>query len=401
MTGAVDQLRGALEERYGLALSALSAEQIAAAAREAEADLRGAPFDPAALALVVDCLPIQESWLFRDDGLWSWLRDELAPQLLAASWERQTRLRVASVGCSNGPEPFSLAMVLQDLLEAWGVPATGAAERVEVVGLDCSQRRVAEARRGELGPWAVERCGPRWSRRRLHLLPGGQYRVDDTVRALCRFEVANLLDLAAGPGLAGFDLVLCRHTLIYFQPEGAAKAVQGLAAWLDPGTVLVLGAPEAHLLQGLPGLVPLGHLGAARLARREPLAPASRRRTSRPPAPAPAPVPAPPPPSPAVPPTAEQHLSAALAFAARGEDARALEEARAACFLSPDDFAARLVLARVLSTVDAPRGRAALRELLGRAGTLADGAGSACAPELSPEQLAAAARALLHAEEDR
>lgn len=396
------ELRTALESAYGLALGSLSDAQLEAAARSAGlASLR----DEAGLARVVDYLPIEESWLFRNEELWRWLHDELMPPLLAEAWERGLRLRVASVGCSTGQEPFSLAVVLQRLLEAWGVPASAAHHRVEVTGYDCSPARIAIARSGELNAWSVERTVLDWARPRTVALGAGRYRMDDSVRSMCRFEVGNLLSLSGGPWLTGYRLVLCRHALIYFQPNRAAEVVATLGGSLDAGTTLVLGAPEAHLVQGVPTLEPLPHLGAARVRStplalpaaegpraRPPLRALPRQRTPRtPPAPTPAAPPAPAPVGDRV----EDHLRAALAHAAAGREAEALEEARRACSLRPDDLTTRLVLAQALSAVDEERGRAALRDLLDSVGSASADAGLASAPELSLEQVAAAARLLL------
>ncbi|MGC4117127.1 MAG: CheR family methyltransferase [Myxococcales bacterium] len=423
MLGAASHyhLRAALESVYGLALGGLSDEQLDRAARDAGAG--GPTYDEAVLERVVDHLPIEESWLFRNEELWRWLHDELVPVLLAEAWEKGTCLRVASIGCSMGQEPFSLAIVMQRQLEAWGVHASSAHERVEVVGYDASASRVAAARKGELNAWSVERSSLDWAQARTHSLGNGRYRMDDSVRAMCRFEVANLLHLAQEPWLAGFRLVLCRHALIYFDPSRASEVVSMLGRSLDPGATLVLGTPEAHLLGVAPNLEPLPHLAAARVRHRGtvaslPAARAARAPASRPRAPAPRPGASVPltrprpevtlvplasrPAAPPGPPVergahrsqAEEHLRAALAHAAAGRHTEALEQARFACVLRPDDLSARLVLAQSLAAIDKEQGRLALLELL--ESTEAAGEGSlAFTPDLSAEQIALAVRLLL------
>ena len=402
---ALASIRRALEETFGLALEGLTRDQIESAVAAAQGD--GAPADPAFLRAVVDRLPIDESWLFRDEGLWTWLAEEAGAVLLARAQGRRRALRVLSLGCSSGQEVFSLAILFQGLLEAQGLPPSAAASFVEVQGIDSSPARIEQARSGLVSRWSVQRCGAAWLRGRV--TPegdaAGRSLVAPSVRALCRFEVGNLLDVAR-PGnaaLGGWDLVLCRHVLIYARPERAASIVAAMGEGLDPGAMLVLGTTEAHLLGGVPSLVPLSHLGAARAANpseRDPRAPAGRpARTALRPRPPRAASGSPRPPRAqgtadgAV--AAEAHLRRALEHAEAGRGAEALREARAAFFLEPKQLMARLLLARTLLAHDRERGREVLKETLDQASLLSPEAEVPFAPGLSVAQVAAAARLLL------
>uniref|UniRef100_UPI001F596ED7 CheR family methyltransferase n=1 Tax=Anaeromyxobacter oryzisoli TaxID=2925408 RepID=UPI001F596ED7 len=257
-------VRRALEATYGLALEGLSEDQVDAAILAAGA---GDPADPAYLARVLDRLPIDESWLFRDDGLWEWLRDEIGPQLLDRAAARGRPVRILSLGCSAGQEPFSLALLFLDLLEGRGIPPSAAPAFVQIVGLDPSPARIEAARGATVPGWSVQRCRPDWLRGRVRLEDpvSGRHRVDPAAAALCRFEVGNLLEVAANGAapLGGQDLVLCRNVLIYFSAAEAERAAAALAQGLDREALLVFSAPEAHLLAA-GGLATAGHLGAGR-----------------------------------------------------------------------------------------------------------------------------------------
>ncbi|MCM2333319.1 MAG: hypothetical protein NDI82_05165, partial [Anaeromyxobacteraceae bacterium] len=223
-------LRRALRAAYGLGLEGLSDAQLLAAM----APLGGghpALAPVGALAQVVDALPIAESWMFRDEPLWSWLQEELLPGLVVDALSSGRPVRAVSLGCAGGQEAHSLAILLLGLLEAAGYPSSGAAARLAVLGIDASPQRVAQAASGLASSWSVARCPPRWLGGRVRLVDpaAGRWQVDEAVRALCRFEVGNLLEVAR-PGsaaLRGAGLVLCRHVLIYFRPEEAAAVVAG------------------------------------------------------------------------------------------------------------------------------------------------------------------------------
>ncbi len=389
-------LRRALRAAYGLGLEGLSDEQLLAAT----APLGGghpALATAGALARVVDALPIAESWMFRDEPLWAWLQEELLPGLVVDALSSGRPVRAISLGCAGGQEAHSLAILLLGLLEAAGFPAAGAAARLEVLGIDASPARVAQAASGLASSWSVARCPPRWLGGRVRLVDpsAGRWQVDEAVRALCRFEVGNLLE-AARPGsaaLRGAGLVLCRHVLIYFRPEEAAAVVEGLAQALDPGATLVLAPAEAHLATGLPGLEPAAAVGAFRRAAAEPRRPPAQRPAPPPPRRRPPPLPSAPPHRQASPP--ERHARAALEHGAAGRSAEALREARAACFHDPRELLSRLVLGRELLAVDHLRGRAVLAELVELTGSLPAESSVPYAPGLSVGQLTAAAILLM------
>ncbi len=407
----LSSLRLGLERRYGLALGGLADEQVTGAMHSALA-VAGAdldPSDPRMLSLVVDRLPIDESWLFRDDPLWTWLHAELGPALLERAALNGRVVRVLSLGCSSGQEPFSLAILFQGLLEAAGIAGSSAAAFVEITGLDPSPARIAQAREGVVNEWSVQRCRPEWLRGRVALAGAGDraMRVDASIRDMCRFEMGNVLDLVerGTPPLAGYDLVLCRNVLIYFRPDRAAHVVAGLGEALDPRAVLVVSATEAHLLAAAPRLEPLRHLGAARASAPGigPKRDGARgaRRPSREVRARPAPRP---PRAEAVPGTkraprerclAEEHLQRALEHAGAGRGNDALREARAAFFLEPRHLLVRLLLGRELLPHDRARGRELLRDVLERTSQLPPDAHVPYAPGLSAGQLANAARLLL------
>lgn len=401
---AIQAARRQLEAAYGLALEGLGDEQVSAAIEAAAEDPWVDPADPRFLARVVDRLPIDESWLFREDALWEWIRDEAGPAMLAAALEAGRQVRVLSLGCSAGQEPFSAALLFQGLLEQAGIPPSAASAYVRIVGVDSSPARVELARSGAVPAWSVQRCREDWLRARV--VPeegsGGRWRIDGSTRAMCRFDVGNLVELAErGPGaLAGFDLVLCRHVLIYFRPSEAERLAAGLARGLDPGAVLVFSAAEAHLLAA-GGLSPLGHLGAGRRGGAPASAPRRRNGKARRPAlrspPAARPRAESLPRPPAAPPgsAVDGHIRGALEHAHAGRHEEALREARAALFHDPRNLYSRMLVGRHLIVVDAPRGREVLRELLASAARLPADAAVPNAEGLSVGQLADAVRILL------
>ena len=396
--------RRQLEADYGLALEGLTVDQIASAVGAAlQGEAPSDVSDPRWLERVVDRLPIDESWLFRDDELWIWLRDVAGPALLDRALALGRPVRILSLGCSSGQEPFSLAILFQGLLERSGIPGAAAAAYVAIVGFDSSPARVELARTGVVNGWSVQRSRPDWLRGRVALEDPqtARHRIDPTVRAMCRFEVGNLIDLAArgNAALGGADLVLCRNVLIYFRPQEAERIAAELERGLDPGALIAFSAAEAHLLLASGTIEPLGHLGAGRAGRTMVSAtrpvgtsrraarslPTQRRSTLRHAAVA----------ARTSSEAAAVHIGTAVEHARAGRGLEALREARAALFHDPRQLFPRLLVAEQLVAVDEARGHRMLRELLEQAARLPPEAPVPLADGLSVAQLAHAARLLL------
>ena len=186
-------------------------------------------------------LTIGESYFFREPAQLEFVARELFP-----AWNEQRRtsgtsapLRVWSAGCSNGEEPYSLAMLLREA--AWRHGS-------EILGSDISIPRLATARRGRYSEWAM-RATPRPMVERYFEQTGKQYLIRREVRDMVRFRAVNLasgLDLPAA-GASGMDLVLCRNVLIYFAMDTVAAVAERLLGALAPNGWLLISASDPPL----------------------------------------------------------------------------------------------------------------------------------------------------------
>lgn len=177
---------------------------------------------------------IKVTEFFRDADLYVLLRDQILPPLIAEARQRG-ELRIWSAGCATGEEPYTLAMLVADLLgeELGELP-------VRIFATDVAAEAVDFARRGIYPATAVAGLPADLVER--HFLPvDGSYEVRKAVRALVVFGEHDLGHRAPFPRI---DLVLCRNVLIYFTPELQRRSLRLFAFSLRRGGYLALGKAE-------------------------------------------------------------------------------------------------------------------------------------------------------------
>lgn len=187
-------------------------------------------------------LTIGETFFFRYAEQFQALKDIVLPELIAAKAEDK-RLRIWSAGCATGAEPYSLAILLREVLgEAF------ADWRLSIIGTDINDSFLATAREAQFTAWALRTLGPE-ERARYFEGGGNSFRLRPRYRSTVRFERHNLLSLLDGTSpleMDEFDLILCRNVLIYFHPDTVNGVVAGLAQRLLPGGWLLLGHAEPN-----------------------------------------------------------------------------------------------------------------------------------------------------------
>jgi chemotaxis protein methyltransferase WspC len=237
---------GLLREAIGLDAASLGPSAIAraVAARQAACrldDVHGywlrVRSSPSELQELIEAVVVPETWFFRDPAAFEALA-AMARQQLIDNPSRE--LRLLSLPCSSGEEPFSMAIAL---LEA-GVPAN----RFHIDGIDISARVLALAERASYGINSFRGGDLGFRERHFRAAGHGKWQLSDDVRSRVRFRQGNLFAADFLSGRALYDFVFCRNVLIYFDPETQARAVQVLLRLLAAGGTLFVGPSETSLL---------------------------------------------------------------------------------------------------------------------------------------------------------
>jgi chemotaxis protein methyltransferase CheR len=211
-----------LSRRSGACLRAIRASSV----ETAWAALRR---DEAQLDRIVDALLIGVTEFFRDVEVFLALAAELPG---AAASSPGGVLRAASVGCSDGSELYSVAILLDDL---GLLPAAGS----QFSGTDFRSSAIASARAGVFTETALAGLSPEIRGR--YFVPAGRgYRIIEPLRRACRWDVQ---DAFSGNG-GEVDLLLCRNVAIYLEPEASQELWGKCIARVRPGGLLVVGKAE-------------------------------------------------------------------------------------------------------------------------------------------------------------
>ena len=160
----------------------------------------------------INAFTVNETYFYREDHQLRCLTSDLLPQRVRAK-RRGDPVRIWSVPCSTGEEPYSVAIWL---LENW--PDVDAWD-IEIVGSDIDTRALQAAEAGEFGKRALMRLPPEIVGRYFERLDEDRWRIIDDLRGSVRFTPVNLVDPEETRPHGRFDVIFCRNVLIYFDRE--------------------------------------------------------------------------------------------------------------------------------------------------------------------------------------
>ena len=147
-------------------------------------------------------------------------------------------LRVLSIPCASGEEPYSLAMALMD--------AQFPSERFQIEGIDISHRALERAERAVYGKHSFRGKNLQFRSRYFHETDEG-FQLNPAVRNNVCFHRGNLLGGDFTTGSTAYDFIFCRNLLIYLDQAERKKVFDRLDCLLNPTGVLFLGTAEIQL----------------------------------------------------------------------------------------------------------------------------------------------------------
>ncbi|KAA0598107.1 chemotaxis protein methyltransferase CheR [Azospirillum lipoferum] len=248
-----DLIAGLLYQLAGIALAPHKAEMVYARLARRLRELRLPDFDAYCALLqsddvtdeigfLVNALTTNLTSFYRESHHFDFLASTVLPELRALNAHQpKPRLRLWSAGCSSGPEPYSMAMVL--------VSTMGAELRrwdARILATDIDTHMVETARRG-IYPLSGATGIPPQVRQRFttdtRLEGEPVVAMGEELKRLVTVKPLNLLE--HWPMSGPFDAIFCRNVLIYFDRRGRMQVIENFARMLRPGGYLFLGHSES------------------------------------------------------------------------------------------------------------------------------------------------------------
>lgn len=215
--------------------------------------LSGLQTTPETFELLVESVVVPETSFFRNRASFVFLRQWISQEWLPnhpPKREGGRPLRVLSLPCSTGEEPYSVAITL--LEEGLSL------EDFQIDGVDISTGALEKAKQGIYSPYAFRRQTYRSDDKYFSLgVPEGvsqgkrvtqRYYLIDSVRDKVNFYQGNVLDAALLSDQAPYDVIFCRNLLIYFDKQARDRTFTKVNQLLRPDGLLFLGYAETSMV---------------------------------------------------------------------------------------------------------------------------------------------------------
>lgn len=201
---------------------------------------------------IVDAITTQETLFFRDQSPFDALKFKALPELIDARIHTPNpkRLRIWSAASSTGQEPYSLAMVLHEMIpdiHTWDI---------QIIATDICDEAISRASRGWYSELEVDRGLPVNLKNKYFGPSAGGWQVNDSLRALVSFRKLNLLE--PFPSLYPVDIIFCRNVAIYFEKPKREELFRRFKKVLAADGYLFVGASESLIELG-PEFQPMAH----------------------------------------------------------------------------------------------------------------------------------------------
>ncbi|MCL2763012.1 MAG: protein-glutamate O-methyltransferase [Treponema sp.] len=183
----------------------------------------------------LDAITTNLTRFFRNQAQFDALEKHVIPELINNIKKGGTSntIRIWSAGCSTGEEPYTIAMLLNEILPpSW---------KFEITASDISLKCLMTAKEGFYANSRIEGVPDNYLKKYFEKVDSG-YKINPDIQAKIKFDYHNLKN---DSGLRSFDVVFCRNVIIYFD-EAAQTAVMG-RFWdaMAPKSFLFIGHSES------------------------------------------------------------------------------------------------------------------------------------------------------------
>ena len=201
---------------------------------------------PEQVVLLAKHLTIGETYFFRDTPLFETLRTKLFPALIEKRREEGKFLRIWSAACCSGEEPYSLAILLNELIPDiadW---------TIWLMGSDINPNFIKKAEKGVYKQWSFRSTPSEIQKKYFRLDSEGCYEIAPKIKKMVKFIKLNLIEgvyPSESTNTQEMDFIFCNNVLIYFSEAQITKTVGKLTDSLNDGGYLIVSPTEVPYIQ--------------------------------------------------------------------------------------------------------------------------------------------------------
>ena len=194
----------------------------------------------AEMTKLFEVITTNETSFYRNPPQLKVFQDEILPEALATLRKQGTkRLRIWSAGCSTGEEPYTLAIILNEVLKSelitWDI---------KITANDLSEAVLAAARKGLYNEYAL-RTTPKEIVDKYFIKKDQVFEIDPKLKRLVSFAPINLSDRAMLKRNERSQIIFCRNVIIYFDDEMKRQVIESFYDNLLPGGDMLIGHSES------------------------------------------------------------------------------------------------------------------------------------------------------------
>lgn len=179
-------------------------------------------------------LTITISRFFRDQVVFDRIANSLIPDIIKNN--NRNEINVWSIGCANGEEPYSIAMIWK-----WSIQKIWPEVKISILASDIDENLIKRAMEGKY-KWSSLKEVPGEILKNFFKVEDGYYIIDKSIREIVDFRRH---DIIRDKEYQGMDMVLCRNlAFTYFSKSCQIEVLKKIGNSLSTGAYLVIGKDE-------------------------------------------------------------------------------------------------------------------------------------------------------------
>lgn len=192
------------------------------------------------LQSLVNAMTVNETYFYRESYQLDCLVNSIMPELVKGK-PRGSTLKIWSLPCSTGEEPYSIALYL---LEKWKDVDDF---NIEIIASDIDTEVLARARLGIYSTRSLQYVPKEIISKYAKEVGDGDFQINRELRSSIKFSSVNIMDMAINTQYRNFDVIFCRNLLIYFDDVSRREAAEIMFEAMNPGGFVCLGHSESMI----------------------------------------------------------------------------------------------------------------------------------------------------------